>query len=351
MKIIFSHIIILFFSVVAFGQPMEGKLLISITDNNKIIEISSEYKSLLSYKAKNKIADAVIIKSIDKKYTFIFNRPTTRGDYYSTEGFPNYIFEKNIGSSFIQRGYIVNSKIIVINEVSNDTMKINVKNIFDKSVILDVKFTKGNYVYDLQSSKKENNPQIITELSFEELIQNWRKYSGIPFFQNINKKIYLNRIKSKNKNIEFDYELIYPRDSTYIDFKYSGDFGIAYHVSFNLKENIPDGKYAIYINNRLTQESYIKNGLKDSLWVEYQENGERRETPYHKGAIDGYIIEYYDNNIIKKRAVVEESNLIYRETYSKSGVIQMKEYFRKNKAYKIGRYNKKGKLIEERTID
>ncbi len=114
-------------------------------------------------------------------------------------------------------------------------------------------------------------------------------------------KIHLNKIKSENKNLEFDYDLVCAKDSVYIDFKYSGDFGITYYVSFRLKENIPDGEYRIYVDNKLAQKSYIKNGLKDSLWVEYQENGERRETPYHKGAIDGYIIEYYDNNIIKKK--------------------------------------------------
>lgn len=350
MKIIFIHIIILLSSLGAFGQPLRGNLLISITDNNKIIEISSKYESLLGYKAKYELNNTVIIKSIDEKYTFIFDHPTTRGDYYSTEGFPNYIFEKNIGSSFIQRGWIVNSKIIVVNEISNDTMAISIKNVFDKSIILDVKFAKGNFVYDAESSKV-NNPEIITELSLEELIQNWKKYSGSSFYQNVHRKIYLNKIKAVNKSLEFDYKLIYPRDSIYIDFKYSGDFGIIYYVSFELKKNVPDGKYEIYIDNKLTQKYYIKNGLKDSLWVEYQENGERREIPYHKDTIDGNIVEYYDNNIIKRRTVVEKDSLISRETYSKSGVIQMKEHFRKNRAYKIDKYDKRGKLTEERIID
>lgn len=349
MKIIVSRIIILFFSVVALGQPLEGSLLISITDNNKIIEIDSKYASLLAYKA-NPINNPLIIKSIDEKYTFIFDRPTTRGDYYSTEGFPNYIFEKNIGSSFIQRGWIVNSTIIVVNEISNDTMAISIKNVFDKSIILNVKFAKGNFVYDAESSKLINS-EIITKPTFEELIQNWKKYSGSPFYQNVNKKIYLNRVKRKNENLEFDYELIYPRDSTYIDFKYSGDFGIIYHVNFKLKENIPNGKYKIYIDNKLAQESYIKNGLKDSLWIEYKENGERLEIPYHKDTIDGNIVEYYDNNIIKRKTVVKKGSLISRETYSKSGVIKKKEHFKKNIAYKVDTYNKKGKLIEERIID
>lgn len=349
MKILVSHIIILLFSVVVFGQPTEeGKLFINITDKSKIIEISSEYEPLLSRKAKNKTSIPIIIKSIDKKYTFIFDYPTIRGDYYSSEGFPNYIYENNLGSCFMQQGWIVNSKSIVVNEKSNDTMTINIKNVFDKSIILDVKFTKGNFIYDLQSSIV-NNPEIITELSFEELKQKWKEYSGNPFYQSVHRKIYLKKVKSKNKSLDFEYELLYPRDSIYIDFKYSGDFGIENSTYFVLKDNLPDGEYEIYVEDKLRKISFFKNGLKNNQWIEYLENNEKQITEYSNGKIKT-VFEYFPDGSLKSKSCFNSKGIKMRTIYYNSGGIKMKEYFQDNEQYKIKKFDRDGKIIETKKI-
>ncbi len=171
------------------------------------------------------------------------------------------------------------------------------------------------------------------------------------FFQDLH-NIYVSAVKNgENKSLEFYYELLNPKDSIFLKFRRSGDFGKIYSESFSLKKNIPDGEYKIYVENKLSQKSYIKNGLKDGLWIEYKENGERRETPYHKDTVNGNIVEYYPNNIVKRRTIIDKGNLISRETYSKFGIIQMKEHFKKNRAFKIDKYNEKGKLKEEKIID
>jgi hypothetical protein len=65
MKIITTNIIVLLLSVGVFGQPTPLCIYINITDNGNLIEIDSVLKRSLEENIPR------VIKSIDKKYTFI----------------------------------------------------------------------------------------------------------------------------------------------------------------------------------------------------------------------------------------------------------------------------------------
>jgi antitoxin component YwqK of YwqJK toxin-antitoxin module len=163
-------------------------------------------------------------------------------------------------------------------------------------------------------------------------------------------KIFLQKKKIQEKTLELDYILENSKDSAYIDFDYSGDFGIVFHVYFKLKDNLPDGKYEIYVNHRLTKEAFFRNGLKDSMWTEYEEKGGKRVIPYVQDTVNGNVIDYYIDGAVRRITNIDRGNITWRETYSPEKVLHMKELFRNRNVYKILKYNQKGDVIEEKNL-
>jgi antitoxin component YwqK of YwqJK toxin-antitoxin module len=163
-------------------------------------------------------------------------------------------------------------------------------------------------------------------------------------------KIFLQKKKVEGKTLRWDYEFENQKDSLYIDFRYSGDFGLVFHVNFKLRDHLPDGKYEVYVDKILVNEAYIKNGLKNGLWAEYNDRGEKRTIPYDRDTINGYITDYYEDGLVRRITNIEKGNITWRETYSQEKVIQMKEIYRNQTVYKILKYNQKGDVIEEKHI-
>ncbi|ALM50117.1 hypothetical protein AMR72_15150 [Flavobacterium psychrophilum] len=163
-------------------------------------------------------------------------------------------------------------------------------------------------------------------------------------------KIFLEKRNVMDKTLELDYLLKNPKDSIYIDFDYSGDFGLILHVNFKLKDHLPDGKYDIYVNEILVKEAFFRNGLKDSIWAEHDEKGGKRVIPYVRDTINGNIIDYSKDGNVRRITYMDKGNITWRESYSPEKVLQMKELFRNRKVYKILKYNQKGEIIEEKNI-
>lgn len=74
---------------------------------------------------------------------------------------------------------------------------------------------------------------------------------------------------------------------------------------FEIKDNVPDGEYEIYLddaNTKLYQKGYILNGHKTKYWAYYFENGKiMSEAVYDfNGARNGKANEYYESGKIKK---------------------------------------------------
>jgi antitoxin component YwqK of YwqJK toxin-antitoxin module len=163
-------------------------------------------------------------------------------------------------------------------------------------------------------------------------------------------EIHIEKVVDEKKSIE-QYKLVNPEDAKYIRFIEHGDFGKIDWTDFRIKDTLPDGGYKIYVNNNINKEFFIKNGLKDSKWTEYRENGERSVSHFYKGKIKGVVIEYYKNKDVKRKTFVRNSATKYRISYSESGNIKLKEYFKNDKQYKIKVYDEAGKVKQIRRIE
>ena len=164
--------------------------------------------------------------------------------------------------------------------------------------------------------------------------------------QNI-KNIYLEKIKTNKYDkyqIAHDYKPINDHDTAYVKIQYSGDMGIIHSVRYRLKDSLPDGKYQVYVNDVLNKVAHYEDGRKANLWVEYHENGERREIPYKNGEIKSAIREFYSNNKLKRISKFKNNSIYSRTTYFKSGKVKMKEFFENGKCIRVEKYNEDGKL-------
>lgn len=60
--------------------------------------------------------------------------------------------------------------------------------------------------------------------------------------------------------------------------------------------NILDGRYEVYDENKLIERGKYKEGKKDMLWVVYYKNGKiKSQKFYHNGELDG-VFNLYDKN-------------------------------------------------------
>lgn len=163
-------------------------------------------------------------------------------------------------------------------------------------------------------------------------------------------EIYLNKVITNKIKSGHDYQFVNQNDTTFITIKYNGDFGLVDSSYLVVNDNLPDGEYKIFVDNILVKEFYFKNGLKENLWVEYRDNGEKQTVQFFKGKIKGNVFEYFSNGNLKSKSYFSSKGIKKRISYYNSGGIKLKEYFRKNKQNKIKTFDTKGKLIETKVI-
>jgi antitoxin component YwqK of YwqJK toxin-antitoxin module len=163
--------------------------------------------------------------------------------------------------------------------------------------------------------------------------------------------IHLKKLKvdiSETYKAKYDFTPTVLSDTAFILIKYRGDMGIIHSVEHRLKDSLPDGMYRVYIDGILSRQAHYKNRLKENLWIEYNDAGERKETMYKNGAIKGTIREFYSNNKLKRISRFKNSSIKSRTTYFKSGKVKMKEFFENGKCIQIKKYHKDGKLEAKR---
>jgi antitoxin component YwqK of YwqJK toxin-antitoxin module len=175
----------------------------------------------------------------------------------------------------------------------------------------------------------------------------WVSFNGYSQEKHL---IFLRQLESNKTKKKFEYEFVNKTDSTFVAIKQLEDFGIVYSMHYRLKEVLPDGEYQIFVNNELKQVSFIKDGRKNGEWIQYNDEKEKQIIPYSKGKINGKVVQYYSDGYLKRETVIKEDVIKVRRTFNKAGKIVLKECFRKNKSYKIKRYNEKGKLIERKIM-
>lgn len=162
-------------------------------------------------------------------------------------------------------------------------------------------------------------------------------------------EIYLKKVITNKIEVGYEYQLVNPKDSVYVTIKYSGDFGMVTSAYYVIKDNLPDGEYNIYIEDKLRNVAFFKNKLKYNSWIEHRENIEKQVIKYSNGKIKR-VVEYFPNGSIKSEACFNSKGIQTRVIYYENSSLKIKEYFKENKQYKIKKYNNEGKIIETKKL-
>lgn len=159
-------------------------------------------------------------------------------------------------------------------------------------------------------------------------------------------KIHLIKDKSKGKGLEYTYKVKDSTDLNFINIKYKEDMGRISSVQYTLKEKLPDGRYKVYVNNRLVLNGIIKNNSKEGTWTSFNNLLEKQLTPYRNGKVHGVIKEFYKDGAIKRETHVQANKIIFRTTFYKKGKVKTQEQFKNGRCVEIRKFNTKGKRIK-----
>ncbi len=184
------------------------------------------------------------------------------------------------------------------------------------------------------------------------------------------------KIKLKTTEPFGDFELINAKDSAFIYTGYSGDMGTHYSPYHNFHDSIPDGKYEVYIDDRLDLIAYFKNKLRDSMWTDFHTydtlhwektffykdglkdgeektvctNGEISIMNFKKGKADGRFVTYYPSGQIYYEGELVNNLMPIRTYYYENGNLKHREYFTNGNRIKRREYfDTDGNLTEIRT--
>lgn len=184
--------------------------------------------------------------------------------------------------------------------------------------------------------------------------------------KNTQTKIYLISPKKNNE----DYQVVNLKDTALIAFDHQGDMGVWYGHFYHLKKEIPNGEYDIFIDNKIRLKAFMKNKMKDSVWIEYFENGNIQAISSYKndlengeykryydsgklssigsyvnGLSEGEFVEYYESGKLgSKRKYVNGKPMDTSFVYYESGKIRSLSYFKNGVHYREEIFDENGKL-------
>lgn len=110
---------------------------------------------------------------------------------------------------------------------------------------------------------------------------------------------------------------------------YSEDMGHKYGHRYELKTEIPNGEYRVYVNDTLNLHAFIKDFKRDGNWKTYYKNGNLQSLiAYREGKMDGVMKFYYNDGQIKFEGLNKENEPVgTRNSYYQSGEIYEKDYY------------------------
>lgn len=161
--------------------------------------------------------------------------------------------------------------------------------------------------------------------------------SSLTLFAQEGKKSTIKILKDEKEN----YSLEKSSDSIFVRITNSIIKGFA------LKEEIPDGKYDIYVNNKLKSVYTIKNKKFEGSNLIYDDNGNIFRIRFFKnGKRDGLHKLFYDTGELNEEVNYTEGKMVgVSKTYYKNGVIRSKSYFEDDKLKKTEKFDEQGILV------
>jgi hypothetical protein len=150
------------------------------------------------------------------------------------------------------------------------------------------------------------------------------------------------------KNNVGDYLLVNKTDTAYIELDHSEDMGVTGGPDFFFKKNVPDGAYEVYIDDTINCKGWMKDGMKDSLWTYFHNNGTIFYKVFYKeDRYNGNYIEYDENGSVRCNGFFIDDKtqgaLVY---FYPSGKPSAKEYFEIGRLIRREEFSESGELIE-----
>lgn len=144
-----------------------------------------------------------------------------------------------------------------------------------------------------------------------------------------------------------DYEFVNILDTAYLKVGHQEDMGTQYGHYYELKPNVPNGEYLIFVDDTMRLRAFMKNCNRDSTWTEYYGNGKPANISQYKfGKLNGEKIYYYENGFIRSKEKYLNDVPVGIITYFyESGKIERKRYFDNGAMVKEEVFDEKGKII------
>jgi hypothetical protein len=94
-------------------------------------------------------------------------------------------------------------------------------------------------------------------------------------------RLLLNSVQLENK-----------ADTAFVEKTWSEDMGTVYAVGYTFKKNTPNGIYRFIINDTISTETVLVNGMREGMQKSYMDGRLWEETPYHLDKSNGYGYSY-----------------------------------------------------------
>jgi antitoxin component YwqK of YwqJK toxin-antitoxin module len=161
---------------------------------------------------------------------------------------------------------------------------------------------------------------------------------------NKTKNIYIQTWIPANRTSEDRIRLVNPSDSNYVKFIFYGDMGIISSAYFEFKKNIPDGKYLVYINDRLDRETTFKRHKKNGPAHNYYSSGEYDELFYKNDTISGIVKSYFSNGDLNRKSFFYKGKIKLRIIYEGNKQLLSNEFYINDSLVRYERFNTDGSI-------
>jgi hypothetical protein len=144
---------------------------------------------------------------------------------------------------------------------------------------------------------------------------------------NAKRRIYLEKYQnSVHPKLSYDLKFQNLSDTQYVRLRYHGDFGRIYAVTYELKEELPDGRYKVYAGGKLQTIGTYKYRKKNGIWKYLYNSGICSSIRYINGAPQGLAFSYYSGKKIRTKAWYTDGDKGLMTSYRTDGSVISHEF-------------------------
>ena len=308
----------------AFGQNPDANLYMNITVDNKPLTLDVGPKWYIKHRCNR--PDTIFAQN--HKFKIIIIGYPGRFDLSAYDGFSDYW--KPFTFSYLEQGlgWRGDSKVIIIDSAQNDTAEVSLKNITRPSFVM-INFKKGKYILDWNSPADNPDPDIFICNQHHSGMAKQRVLKGYfpPDLLRGRYTIDLKRFTKTIGNKHFmELDFIDKSDTAFVKLHPNGDMGVRYETTYDLKGNLTNGYYAVYVNDTLKlSATYLdrkRNGIYSVKYPFYY-----TDIPYKNGVPDGVGKTVYNTGELKNRSIFSENKYFIRTSYNKQSQVETNEFY------------------------